>query len=66
MRESTMQALTMKPKEAASVTGLSTRTITRMCESGKLEAAKLGKSWLINRAALMRKLGIEGDGDGLC
>jgi excisionase family DNA binding protein len=51
------QPLLMKPTEAARLTGLSTRTITRMCDAGQLPAVKLRGSWRINRKALMQLLG---------
>lgn len=56
----TVQALTIRPTEAAKLAGLSTRTITRMCTSGELPAVKLhGKTWLINRGELMRIIGVQ-------
>lgn len=56
----TVQALTIRPTEAAKLAGLSTRTITRMCEAGELPAVKLhGKTWLINRGELMRIIGVQ-------
>lgn len=54
----TMQALLMKPTEAARIAGVSTRTITRMCEGGEVEAVKLRGVWRLNRAAFLAKLGI--------
>lgn len=45
--------------EVAVLTGLSHRTVTRLCESGEIKAAKLGKSWRINRAALAEKLQVD-------
>lgn len=52
--------LMLKPSEAASIAGVSVRTITRLCERGAIKAAKLGSSWRINRAAFLLQLGIEG------
>lgn len=52
-----MQALTMKPSECGAIAGVSTRTITRMCERGELEAAKFGKLWRINRESFMQRIG---------
>lgn len=53
----TMQALLMKPSEAARLADCSTRTITRMCEQGALDACKLGRVWRINRKSFMRRIG---------
>ena len=47
----------MKPAEAARLADCSTRTITRMCEAGVLDAAKFGSSWRLNRASFMRRIG---------
>lgn len=55
--KTTMQALLMKPKEAAALADCSTRTITRLCEQGVLDACKLGRVWRINREAFMRRIG---------
>ena len=55
----TVQALTIRPTEAAKLAGLSTRTITRMCTSGELPAVKLRGVWLINRAEFMRIIGVQ-------
>lgn len=53
----------LKPNEAAGVLNCCTRTVTRMCELGKLKAVKVGSgskaSWRINRAALFEYAGIE-------
>lgn len=55
----TMKALMLKPTEAARIAGVSTRTITRMCEAGQLKAVKLRGAWRLNRAAFMSMLGVE-------
>lgn len=55
----TAQALTIRPTAAALLAGLSTRTITRMCEAGELPAVKLRNSWLINRAEFLRIIGAQ-------
>ncbi len=55
----TSQALIIRPTKAALLTGLSTRTITRMCEAGELPAVKLHGKWLINRSELMRIIGVQ-------
>ena len=57
--QQTMAALMLKPTEAARLAGVSTRTITRMCEDGQLAACKLRGAWRVNRSAFMAKLGIE-------
>lgn len=54
----TMQALMLKPTEAARMAGVSTRTITRMAEQGQVQAVKLRGAWRLNRAAFMAKLGV--------
>lgn len=54
-----MTSLTMRPSEAARLADCSTRTITRLCERGELEAARFGRSWRLNRAAFMRRIGAE-------
>lgn len=57
-RETTALPPMMKASEAASIAGVSARTICRLCESGQIRAAKLGSSWRINRAAFLQQLGI--------
>lgn len=52
-----MQALLMKPTEAARLADVSTRTITRMCDAGQLPAVKLRGAWRINRDEFMRAIG---------
>ena len=52
-----MQTLFMKPREAARLFNVSTRTITRMCEAGQVPAVKLRGAWRINRAECMRAIG---------
>ena len=58
-KTTTQEALMLKPCEAASIAGVSVRTITRLCVEGKIKATKLGSSWRINRAAFLLQLGIE-------
>lgn len=53
------EALMIKPSEAARIAGISTRSVTRYCESGEIKAAKFGRMWLINRAEFMKQLGID-------
>lgn len=57
--KNSMQALMMKPTEAARAANVSTRTITRMCEAGQIPAVKLRGAWRVNRAEFLRTLGIE-------
>lgn len=57
-----MQALMLKPTEAARIAGVSTRTITRMAEQGQIRAVRMRRSWRINRAAFLEKLGIGNEG----
>lgn len=59
LQEATALALMITPREAASIAGVSARTITRLCERNQIKAAKLGSSWRINRAAFLQQLGIE-------
>ena len=54
-----MQSLLMKPKECATLSGLSVRSITRMCSEGQLAAVKLRGAWRINRAEFMRIIGVQ-------
>lgn len=56
-----MQALLMRPAEAARLADVSTRTVTRMCEAGQLPAVKLRGAWRINRAEFMRLVGAEAE-----
>lgn len=45
-------------REAASLAHVSPRTIARMCELGEVRAVKVRSMWRINRADLMRVLGL--------
>lgn len=47
----------MRPKEAAELADCSTRTITRMCEAGLLDSCKFGRTWRLNRASFLRRIG---------
>jgi excisionase family DNA binding protein len=51
-------SLMLKPTEAARIAGVSTRTITRMCEQGQLQAVRLRGAWRINRTAFIAQLGV--------
>lgn len=56
--DGTLPAL-LSSKEAAGVLGVSERTVTRMCEQGKLKAVKVMSLWRINRDALLDFAGLE-------
>lgn len=49
----------LSSKEAARILGVSERTVTRMCEQGKLKAVKVMSLWRINRDALLDFAGLE-------
>jgi excisionase family DNA binding protein len=44
--------------EAAEVAGVPARTMRRLCETGEVKAAKLGKVWRVNTVALLSSLGV--------
>ena len=44
--------------QAASLLQVNPRTVTRMCEQGKLKAVKVMSLWHINRDALLKFAGI--------
>ncbi len=44
--------------QAASLLQVNPRTVTRMCEQGKLKAVKVMSLWRINRDALLKFAGI--------
>lgn len=46
-------------KQAEDVLNVSGRTITRMCEQGKIKAVKVNSLWRINRDALLAYAGLE-------
>lgn len=48
----------MTPKQSGDLMGVSTRTVARLCESGKLKAVKVGTQWRINRDALLEFAGL--------
>lgn len=50
--------LFMRTAEVAKLIGISERSARYRCERGDIKATKLGRDWLINRAALMTLLGI--------
>lgn len=47
------------PKAAAAFLGCHERTVTRMCEQGKLKAVKVMSMWRVNRRALLDFAGVE-------
>lgn len=44
---------------AAAILACSPRTITRMCEQGKLKSLKVMGTWRINKSALFELAGVE-------
>lgn len=50
----------VSPKAAAAFLDCHERTVTRMCEQGKLKAVKVMSMWRINRRALLEFAGLEG------
>lgn len=44
----------LSTNEAARMTGLTSRTISRWCRDGKISAHKLGRVWRIDEAVLRR------------
>lgn len=49
-------------REAADAVGVTPGTIERMCASGKLEGARFGNRWRVNRDSLLRYSGLLGPG----
>lgn len=47
--------------QAAKILNVNPRTVTRMCEQGKLKAVRVMSLWRINRDALLRDCGLLGD-----
>lgn len=43
---------TIAVKDVVARTGLSARTVGRMCERGELRAVRVGRRWLIARASV--------------
>ena len=54
----------IRPSEAATITGLSVRTITGLCQKGQLPAVKVGKSWPIDRQKFADVLSVDNDFQG--
>lgn len=48
--------------EAADAVGVTTRTIERMCSEGRIEGARFGNRWRVNRDSLLRYSGLIGPG----
>lgn len=48
----------LNTKQAAAILNCHPRTITRMCESGKLKAVRVQSLWRINRNALLDFAGL--------
>lgn len=48
----------LSAKQAASILNCSPRSITRMCEAGKIKAVKVVSMWRVNRDALMEYAGL--------
>lgn len=46
-------------RQAAEILNVTPRTVTRMCEQGKLKAVRVMSLWRINRDALLSFAGIE-------
>ncbi|MCI6273912.1 MAG: helix-turn-helix domain-containing protein [Coriobacteriaceae bacterium] len=44
--------------EAAEVAGVPARTMRHLCETGKVKASKLGRTWRVNTVALLSSLGV--------
>lgn len=49
----------LTPEEAALVAGVHERTIRRLCNDGKIGCGRIGQSWRINSADLVRYFGID-------
>lgn len=56
------EASNLKPlittKEAEALGIGRERTVRQMCETGKIQAAKVGSTWRINRDALLKQFGL--------
>ena len=48
----------LNTRQAADVLNVTTRTITRMCELGKIKAVRVMSMWRINRDALLEFAGL--------
>ena len=45
-------------RQAAKVLNVNPRTVTRLCERGKLKAVRVASRWRINRDALLADVGL--------
>lgn len=45
-------------KQAARLLNVSERTVTRLCNRGKIRARRVGRLWRINRDALLEDTGL--------
>ncbi len=48
----------LEVKEAAALANCSGKHIRELLRSGKLEGARLGNTWRVNRDALLKRLGL--------
>lgn len=48
----------VRPKVAAQILDCHERTVTRMCEAGKLKSCRAGNSWRVNRDSLLEYAGL--------
>lgn len=46
-------------KQAAQLLNVSERTVTRLCNRGKIRARRVGRLWRINRDALFEYAGLD-------
>lgn len=53
----TMPAL-LDSRQAARVLNVNPRTVTRLCEHGKIKAVRVASRWRINRDALLADVGL--------
>lgn len=48
----------ISPREAGEISGHTARYIRRQCALGNIKATKLGRVWLIDRDAFMKRVGL--------
>lgn len=53
----TLPAL-LTTKQAARLLGVTTRTVTRLCERGEIKAVRVASLWRVNRDALLEQYGL--------
>lgn len=56
--EAKAMPILLNVKQAAQILGCSPRTVTRMCEGGKLKHCRAGNMYRINRNALLEYAGL--------